>query len=196
MIVTIIGIGLIGGSLALSLREAGLATQIIGVDQSFENQTKALSLGLIDEVADLASGISRADLIVLAVPMDAMLTLLPKVLDSVADHQIVIDVGSTKQKLLGCVEQHPRRARFVAVHPMAGTEYSGPEAAVQGLFQGKTLVICDAEHSDPAAVTRVGAFLSKSGCGWCTWAGPPTICTRLTSLISRISPLLRWRSPY
>lgn len=163
MIVTVIGIGLIGGSLALSLKEAGLATHIIGVDQSFENQTKALSLNLVDEVADLASGIGRADLIVLAVPMDAMLTLLPQVLDSVADHQMVIDVGSTKQKLLATVGQHPRRARFVAVHPMAGTEYSGPEAAVQGLFQGKTLVICDAEHSDSAAVTRVGGIFEQIG---------------------------------
>ncbi|WP_240731553.1 prephenate dehydrogenase/arogenate dehydrogenase family protein [Hymenobacter radiodurans] len=194
MIVTIIGIGLIGGSLALSLKDAGLAMHIIGVDQSFENQTKALSLNLVDEVVDLASGISRADLIVLAVPMDAMLTLLPQVLDSIADHQIVIDVGSTKQKLLTAVAQHPRRARFVAVHPMAGTEYSGPEAAVQGLFQDKAVVICDAEHSDPAAVSRVGAFLSELGCGWCTWAGLPTICTRPTSPISLTSPLLPWHS--
>ena len=163
MIVTVIGIGLIGGSLALSLKETGLATHIIGVDQSFENQTKALSLNLVDEVGrprirhqprrphcgGCAHGCYGR-----AAAASARFS---------GCHQIVIDVGSTKQKLLAAVEQHPRRARFVAVHPMAGTEYSGPEAAVQGLFQDKTVVICDAEHSDPAAVARVGGIFEQIG---------------------------------
>lgn len=155
MIVTIIGVGLIGGSLALSLRQTGIATHVIGLDQDPENQRKALALGLVDEITDdLCAAVRRADLVVAAVPMDAMLTVLPQVLE-VADKQVIIDVGSTKQQLLAAISGHPRRGRFVAVHPMAGTEYSGPEAAVSHLFDGKTLVICDAEHSDPDAVALV-----------------------------------------
>jgi prephenate dehydrogenase len=155
MVVTVIGIGLIGGSLALSLRQTGVATHVIGVDRDPENQRKALELSLVDETTDdLAYAVRRSDLVVVAVPMDAMLTVLPQVLDLV-EKQIVIDVGSTKQQLLAAISDHPKRGRFVAVHPMAGTEYSGPEAAIPHLFDGKTLVICDAEHSDADAVTLV-----------------------------------------
>ena len=155
MIVTIIGLGLIGGSLGLSLKEKGLATHRLGVDLSADNRQQALALGLIDEASpDLAAAVRRADLVVVAVPMDAMLTVLPLVLDAVTN-QIVIDVGSTKTQLLAAVAGHPRRGRFVAVHPMAGTEFSGPDAAVAGLFEGKTVVLCDAAHSDPDAVARV-----------------------------------------
>jgi prephenate dehydrogenase len=159
--VTIIGIGLIGGSLALSLKQKGLAQHIIGVDRSPENLLKAQELGLIDEgTTDLAGAVRRAALIVVAVPMDAMLTVLPQVLDEV-DQQVVIDVGSTKSMLLAAVNGHPQRGRFVAVHPMAGTEYSGPEAAVPELFTDKTLVICDAEQSDADAVNQVQALFEQ-----------------------------------
>ncbi|MCB2406418.1 prephenate dehydrogenase [Hymenobacter lucidus] len=155
MIVTIIGLGLIGGSLAISLKEKGLANHIIGLDRNLENLLKAHELGLIDEgTNDLAAAVRRADLVVVAVPMDSMLTVLPQVLDGV-ERQVVIDVGSTKSMLLAAVAGHPQRGRFVAVHPMAGTEYSGPEAAVPELFTDKTLVICDAEQSDADAVNLV-----------------------------------------
>jgi len=155
MVVTVIGIGLIGGSLALSLRQTGIASRVIGLDRNPENQQKALELGLVDEITDdLASAVRRSDLIVVAVPMDAMLTVLPQVLELV-DKQVVIDVGSTKQQLLEAIKDNPKRGRFVAVHPMAGTEYSGPEAAIPHLFDGKTLVICDAESSDADAVALV-----------------------------------------
>ncbi|RYU81084.1 prephenate dehydrogenase [Hymenobacter persicinus] len=161
MIVTIIGLGLIGGSLSISLQQQGLATHRIGVDLSPENRQQALALGLVEEVStDLGAAVSRADLVVVAVPMDAMLTVLPQVLD-VVDQQVVIDVGSTKSMLLAAVAAHPRRGRFVAVHPMAGTEYSGPEAAVAGLFEDKTLVVCDAGQSDADAVTRVEALFTR-----------------------------------
>ncbi|OON71040.1 prephenate dehydrogenase [Hymenobacter sp. CRA2] len=156
MIVTIIGVGLIGGSLALSLKQQGLAARVIGVDRSPENLRKAQDLGLIDKAhKDLAAAVAPADLVVVAVPMDAMLTVLPAVLDLVTERQVVIDVGSTKAALLAAVQAHPRRARFVAVHPMAGTEYSGPEAAVPELFAGRTLVICDAAGSAPDALQLV-----------------------------------------
>ncbi|MBT9392157.1 prephenate dehydrogenase [Hymenobacter sp. NST-14] len=162
MVVTIIGIGLIGGSLALSLKETGLAHHIIGLDRSPENLRQAVALGLLDEPAhDLAEAVRRADLVIVSVPMDAMLTVLPQVLDAATGRQTVIDVGSTKALLLSRVAGHPNRARFVAVHPMAGTEYSGPEAAVPGLFRDKTLVICDAAASAPDAVARVEAVFGR-----------------------------------
>jgi prephenate dehydrogenase len=159
MTITIIGLGLIGGSLGLGLRQHGLAQRLIGLEANPAYARRALELGLVDELAaDLPAAVAPADLVIVAVPMDAMVDLLPQVLDLVSNQQIVIDVGSTKGNLLAAVAQHPRRGRFVAVHPMAGTEYSGPDAAVRGLFEGKTLVICDAEASDPAAVAAVEAL--------------------------------------
>jgi prephenate dehydrogenase len=154
--VVVIGIGLIGGSLALSLRQQGLATRFIGVEANSENAHRALELGLVDKIeTNLATAVATADLVIVAVPMDAMLTVLPQVLDAATGQQVVVDVGSTKEKLLAAVADHPNRGRFVAIHPMAGTEYSGPEAAVQHLFAGKTLVVCDAHRSDPDAVQTV-----------------------------------------
>ncbi|QKG55343.1 prephenate dehydrogenase [Hymenobacter sp. BRD128] len=159
MTISIIGLGLIGGSLALSLRQHGLAGHLIGVEANPAYARRALELGLVDEIAAaLPRAVAPASLIIVAVPMDAMLAVLPQVLDLVADGQVVIDVGSTKNNLLAAVAAHPRRRQFVAVHPMAGTEYSGPDAAVRGLFEGKTLVVCDAEASDPAAVATVEAL--------------------------------------
>ena len=156
MTTTIIGLGLIGGSLALSLRQHGLAQHLIGVENSAAHARRALELGLVDEIeTDLATAVRRADLVVVAVPVDAMVTVLPPVLDLITDKQVVIDVGSTKQALLAAVAGHPRRGRFVAAHPMAGTEHSGPEAAVSGLFEGKTVVLCDVAASDPDAVQTV-----------------------------------------
>ncbi|MGI4886599.1 MAG: prephenate dehydrogenase [Janthinobacterium lividum] len=156
MTVTIIGLGLIGGSLALSLRQHGLAAHLIGVEHSPEHAHRALELGLVDEVEpDLPAAVRRAGLVVVAVPMDAMLAVLPQVLDATGPHQTVIDVGSTKATLLAVVAQHPRRGRFVATHPMAGTEYSGPDAAVLGLYEGKTVVLCDTGRSDADAVQLV-----------------------------------------
>ncbi len=159
MTITIIGLGLIGGSLALSLRQHGLADRLIGLEANPAYARRALELGLVDEIGPgLAAAVAPAGLVIVAVPMDAMLAVLPQVLDLLTDKQLVIDVGSTKGSLLTAVAGHPRRGRFVAVHPMAGTEYSGPEAAVRGLFEGKTLVVCDAEASDPDAVATVEAL--------------------------------------
>jgi len=159
MTITIVGLGLIGGSLALSLRQHGLASHLIGVEANAAYARRALELGLVDEIgSDLATAVAPASLVIVAVPMDAMLSVLPQVLDLITEQQLVIDVGSTKGNLLAAVASHPRRGRFVAVHPMAGTEYSGPDAAVRGLFEGKTLVVCDAAASDPDAVATVEAL--------------------------------------
>jgi len=145
--ITIVGLGLIGGSLAITLKENGFAAQIIGVDLSEESQDKALRRRIIDEAMTLSDGIAAADIVVLATPVSAMLQLLPEVLDQI-DNQLVIDVGSTKEELLATVQNHPKRGNFVACHPMAGTEYSGIEAAIPNLFDHKYNVICDQQDSD------------------------------------------------
>ena len=155
MTIAVVGIGLIGGSLAISSKENGFAEKIIGVDIRQENLDKAIRRRLIDEERQLEEAIAVSDLILLSTPVDAMLDVLPRILDHV-DKQVVIDVGSTKVQLLDRVKSHPNRGRYVASHPMAGTEYSGPEAAIPNLFDGKCTVLVDVQDSDPdaLAVTR------------------------------------------
>lgn len=150
----IVGIGLIGGSFALSLKDKGLCDEVIGVDSSEKNRDKALERGLVDRVAGLDEAVAAADLVVLATPVNSIPLLAVKVLNKV-DRQVVIDMGSTKQELCEVIAQHPRRGRFVATHPMWGTEYSGPESAVHDAFTGRTVVLCDAEMSDPDALEFV-----------------------------------------
>ena len=162
MKVTIIGTGLIGGSLALALRDRGLATSVTGVDSNQEHGRKALSLQLVDEISELQPAIEKADLVVLAVPVNAVMELLPSILDKVTN-QVVIDVGSTKHAILELVKDHPARKRFVATHPMWGTEYSGPEAAVYGAFAEKATVICNREESDPDALALVENMYRQLG---------------------------------
>jgi prephenate dehydrogenase len=160
--VGIIGIGLIGGSLALQLNEKGLAAGIIGVESNAEHAKKAVDLQLVDEVKGLKDAIKEVDVIVLAIPVDQMITVLPSVLDLV-EQQIVFDVGSTKEMLIEAVKDHPNRSRYVATHPMWGTEYSGPEAAIRGAFENKAVVICNADECDPDAVEWVKMMYQKIG---------------------------------
>ena len=154
MTITIIGIGLIGGSMAISLKENGFAQRIIGVDKSQENLDKAVRRRLIDEDMDLENAVKESDIIIISIPVNAMLQVLPKVLDLV-ENQVVIDVGSTKFELKECVKNHPKRAQYIGTHPMAGTEHSGPEAAIPNLFNQKTTVICDAEQAKDEALELV-----------------------------------------
>lgn len=153
--IAIVGVGLIGGSMALTLKEKGFAGHVLGVGRSEESINKALALGLIDERATLDEALKKATLIILAVPVDALKKMLPEVLTKISDKQVVIDVGSTKERFLGLVRDHPNRKRLVATHPMAGTEYSGPEAAQKDLFTGKCTVLCDVEDSADDAVALV-----------------------------------------
>ena len=157
MTITFIGTGHIGGSMAIALKENGFASHIIGVDARVESLDKALRRRIIDEAAGLEEGVRRADLVVLATPVDVTLGLLPQVL-ALADGRTVMDVGSTKEAILRAVKEHPGRPRYVATHPMAGTEYSGIEAAVPKLFDGKYTVICDAGDSDQGALAAVEAL--------------------------------------
>lgn len=154
MIATVIGLGLIGGSFALALKDKGLAERVIGVDNDPNHAAKALELGLVDEVLPLEAATEAADLIAIAIPVSAIPLTAIKVLNHVR-HQIVMDMGSTKEELCEVIAQHAKRNRFVATHPMWGTEYSGPEAAVKGAFAGRSVVICEREASDPEAVSMV-----------------------------------------
>ena len=158
----VIGIGLIGGSFALTLKDKGICEEVIGVDNSERNRAKAVELGLVDRTLPLDEAIPAADLIVLATPVDSIPLLAVKVLNKV-DQQVVIDMGSTKQELCEVIAQHPRRGRFVATHPMWGTEYSGPEAAVHDGFEGRTVVLCDGAESDPDALKLVEDIYRKIG---------------------------------
>ena len=156
----IVGVGLIGGSLALKCRKNGLANKIVGVDSNKEHGLKAMELGLVDEMMTLDEAIRVADVIVLAVPVGALSALLPYVLDRVSD-QVVIDMGSTKSQLANLVKDHPNRGRFVASHPMWGTEYSGPEAAVETAFEDKAVIVCDTTDSDPDALEMANEIFNS-----------------------------------
>jgi prephenate dehydrogenase len=150
--VTIIGVGLIGGSFSLALKDRGLVRNVIGVSRTDGSLEKALELGLIDEALPLAEAVKKSELIYVAIPVDATVPVMRQVMDLVTDRQIVADAGSTKMALCESLSGHPMRSRFVATHPMWGTEYSGPEAAVHHAFAGRTCVICEKERSDPDAM--------------------------------------------
>lgn len=153
-VITIIGTGLIGGSMAITLRDKGFASKILGVESDSKHASRALELGLVDEITDLETAIASSGLIILAVPVNAAEQLLPMILDRV-DRQVVMDVGSTKEGIIAAVEGHPKRPRFVATHPMWGTEYSGPDAAVVGAFIDKAAVISNKDDSDIDALDLV-----------------------------------------
>ena len=162
--VGIVGLGLIGGSMALDLRRRGFAQKVLGVETDPVNATAALKMGLCDEVVPLEECVRRSGLVVVAIPADATVRTLPRILDLMAeggtapgdaDGKIVIDTCSIKAQVVRSVHYHPLRGRFVATHPMAGTEYSGPWAAMPGLFDGRACIFADSEESDPSALRKV-----------------------------------------
>ena len=163
MTITIIGLGLIGGSLAKDLRKAGLADRLLGVDASTEHAARAFEIGLVDQIVTLDDALKLSDALLLAVPVDAIATLLPRLLNAVRSDQTVIDLGSTKFKIAEAVRGHPNRVRYVAAHPMSGTENAGPDAALEGLFQGKTVLLCDLEESAPDACKTALEILHAAG---------------------------------
>lgn len=160
----IVGLGLIGGSFALALRDHALAEEILGVERSPETAQEALALELADRIVGFEEGIAEANLIVLATPVDTLPLLAIKALNRVGEHQTVMDTGSIKGELCEAIAMHAHRGRFVAAHPMWGTEYSGPKAAQRGAFTGRNAVLCDTEHSDPDAVALVERIFRTLGC--------------------------------
>ena len=155
MNVGIIGLGLIGGSIAIDLKRKGYAHQVLGVEADSVNASAALKIGLVDRIVQVEECVSESDIIILAVPVGAAARLLPQVLDMVDDTKTVTDMCSTKELLVKAVKDHPMRRRYVSSHPMAGTEYSGPWAAMPGLFDGHACIICDPQDSACDAVNLI-----------------------------------------
>jgi prephenate dehydrogenase len=161
--VTIVGVGLISGSFALALKDRGYAKKIIGVSRTTASTDKAKELGIIDEALPLEEAVKQSDFIYVAIPVDATIAVMNQVMDIVTEKQIVADAGSTKFVLCKSLANHPMRRRFVATHPMWGTEYSGPEAAVIGAFKDRSCVICEKEKSDEDAVSIVENIYKSLG---------------------------------
>ena len=158
MTIGVIGLGLIGGSMALDLKRRSFADTFIGVENDPVNASAALNIGLVDEVVPFEDCVRRSDVVVVAIPVGAAVKMLPKVLDIFEEcggDKIVIDTCSTKSQIVRSVHYHPRRGSFVATHPMAGTEYSGPWAAMPNLFDGRACIFANTEDSDPKAVATV-----------------------------------------
>lgn len=162
--ITVIGLGLIGGSMAVDLKRRGFASRVMGVEADPVNAAAALKIGLVDQAVSYDRCLEDTDLVILAVPVGEAVRMLPEILDRIGSekqdsdmkrHMTVIDVCSTKSALVRSVENHPCRDRYVSTHPMAGTEYSGPWAAMSGMFDGKACVICDGEKSGKDALETV-----------------------------------------
>lgn len=162
MKVFIIGTGLIGGSFALDLKAADPETVIYGIDAAKEHLEKAKSLGIIDEISDMGE-IPDADLVIVAIPVDVNVKLVGDVLDMVKDECLVIDTGSTKSKICEALADHPKRRNFLAAHPIAGTEFSGPEAAIPNLYRNKTMIICEVEKTAFKLQERALGIFQKIG---------------------------------
>ena len=160
--IAIVGVGLIGGSLAIQLHEKKLASRLIGVESNPSHASKALELELVDEILDLDEAISQSDVIILAIPVDQLVKILPSLMDKIKD-QVVLDLGSTKSQAIDAIKDHPKRGRFVATHPMWGTEYSGPQAAIRGAYENKAVIICNAAESDMDALDWTRSMYKKIG---------------------------------
>ncbi len=155
MKLVVVGLGLIGGSMALDLKEAHFVSEVLGVDRNSEHCQEAIKLNIVDRIIEIEEAAKVADLIILSTPVNVLGSMLPKLLSEVGPLTTILDVGSTKAKINEVVEGHAKRKQFVSTHPMAGTEFSGPKAAHRGLFQGKATVICDSDKTEPQHLERV-----------------------------------------
>ncbi len=162
MNVFIIGVGLIGGSMAKDIKNFDAEAKIYGIDTNEKHLEEALSLGLIDKSATYTD-LSIADMVIVSIPVDVMVSELPKVLDVVNDNAVVLDAGSTKALICSTLDQHPKRRNFLACHPIAGTEFSGPSAAINGLYKGKTNIICEVEKTAFKLQERALELFQKLG---------------------------------
>jgi len=155
MKIAVIGLGLIGGSIAKELTTRSLGSiQIFGVDKSQQHAERALELGLVEKILSIDMAVSTCEVLIVAIPVNAIESFLPQLLDKIPDTAVVFDVGSTKGDICASIKSHPKRNRFVAAHPLAGTEFSGPDAAILNLFNGKKNIICEKELSDQDAVKK------------------------------------------
>ena len=156
----IIGVGLIGGSFALEIKKIFPDSNIIGIDNSKENLDQAINLGIIDAIGSI-DDITNPFMILLAIPVKSIINILPNILDKSTQDTIVIDFGSTKNSICKSVMNHKNRSNFVAAHPIAGTEFSGPNAAHHGLFDNKNIIICEHEKSNENIINTALEIFSK-----------------------------------
>ncbi len=156
MNIGIVGLGLMGGSFAKAVKRYGIAKNIYGFANSEKNKKDILELKLVDELVDLKTLKEVSDVIILAIPVDSIIALFPEFLD-IDDKTTIIDMGSTKEYIVKNIPQEIRK-NFVAAHPMTGTEKSGPKAAIDNLYEGKTVVLCDLEDNEELHKSR--AFLA------------------------------------
>ncbi len=188
MKIAITGLGLIGGSLAAALRASKFKSLLIGVDNNPDHCAKALEMDLVDYIMPLSEALDECTIMIVATPVNTLPTLITSILDVIEDDQIVIDVGSTKGALSAAVANHPNRKCLVLTHPMAGTEYSGPEAALADLFQGKCCVFCEPELSYPDAVEMIRRMYRSIGMHFTTLnAADHDLHTAYVSHISHIA---------
>jgi prephenate dehydrogenase len=162
MKISIVGLGLIGGSFARDLKSQ-IGVTVNGVENHEFHRQQAIELGLVANIITLEEAIEVSDVIILAVPVDILEYLIPQILDKIQNNQLVIDLGSTKELICSCVETHPNRGRFIAAHPLAGTEFSGPTAALRGLFMGKKNLICESEKTDEDALQTALVIFESLG---------------------------------
>ena len=163
MKVTIVGLGLIGGCMGIDLRKAGWAEPLVGVDLNEEHGRMAVKLGLVDRIEEEGKALAEADIVILAIPVNTINALLPQVLDIIKKDAVVIDTGSTKSMICKSVIHHINRHQFVAAHPIAGTENSGPTAAFSGLFRTMTNIICEREKSSEVSLAMAERIFSTLG---------------------------------
>ena len=166
MRVHIIGVGLIGGSFAVDIRNAFPNVQLVGIDNNPAHLKEAISLGIIDEGEEL-NNVRSSDLVIVAVPVDVSIPLIKMVLDLVEENTLVIDTGSTKGKLCEALSSHPNRRNFLAAHPISGTEFSGPQAAIKDLYRNKTNIICEVEKTAFKLQERALELFQKLGMRIC-----------------------------
>ncbi len=160
---TIVGLGLIGGSMAKDLRRLNFATELTGVEINETHAQKAIEIGLVDSVKPLEEAIKDTDIVILAIPVDKELQILPSILDGISENTTVIDLGSTKKTIVDSVKGHSKRRNFIPAHPMSGTENSGPEAALENLFKGKITILCDHKDSGPQHLALVEKMFQSLG---------------------------------
>lgn len=147
MNIAVIGLGLMGGSFALDIKSVYSNSKIFGIDNSDSNLKEALALDLIDQIITY-DDLIKMDIVLVSIPVNYSLIVIPKVLEKINENTLVFDVGSTKEAICQILENHPKRANFLAAHPMAGTEFSGPKAAHKGLYISKTNILCEFEKTD------------------------------------------------
>ena len=162
MRLAVVGIGLMGGSIALSLKKKGFVSHVIGVDQNIEHQQQALQLGIVDEIMSLEDAVTSSDIIALATPVNVAESLLPTILNLV-NKQVVFDLGSTKESIVNVANAHSNKGRFVPTHPMWGTEFSGPTAAQTDAFVDKATVICNKAQVDADALHIIEQMYAQLG---------------------------------